>query len=101
MERMIRKQVYLEPEQDQRVKQTAVSTGKSEAQVIRESLVAGLEATLEEAERIARWNEVMEAMRERVPTAHGDGPAGERTWTREDLYDRYERSKMSQLHEQA
>ena len=38
MAKMIRKQVYIEPEQDERLKEWAEETGKSEAEIIRQAL---------------------------------------------------------------
>lgn len=90
---MIRKQVYLEPEQARRLEATAAQTGKSEAQIVREILDVSLRAEADEHERQARWERLMVLMRERARLAQGHSRHS-RSWTRDELHDRFERSKL-------
>lgn len=82
MARMIRKQVYITPEQNERLKREAAKLRVSEAEVIRygiDALASG------EAERRAAWDRILAVMEER---GRIKVPQTGRTWTRDDLYDR-------------
>jgi hypothetical protein len=69
-DRMIRKQVYLEPRQERLLKARARQLGVTEAEVIRQSLERALAAP---------------AVRRRMRLTVAPAP---RTWTRDELYDR-------------
>ena len=86
---MVRKQIYIRPDQDRRLKQIAKSLGVSEAELIRQSLdqAVARRATAQQpppADRSA-WEEELAFIRRRQ--ALGPLP-GTRDWKREDLYDR-------------
>lgn len=80
----VRKQVYIEPRQDELLKQWAEETGKSEAEIVREALDRWMESEARRREAEAAWQEVVDFAEERA--AEGPVPSG-RTWTREALYE--------------
>jgi hypothetical protein len=85
MSTKVRKQVYIEPDQEERLKRLAAETGVAEAEIIRQALDRQLVSI-----RVARrdpvaWAAELEFMRQRAARA---AEPGRRTWTREDLYDR-------------
>ena len=92
MTSMVRKQVYIEPRQDELLKQWAEETGKSEAEIIRQALDRWLASEERRQEAEAAWDEVMDFAE--AWAAQGPVPGG-RTWTREELYEerlnRYDR----------
>ena len=81
----VRKQIYLEPEQEERLKQLSAETGVPEAEIIREAIEQQLTALQEKSRDEAAWQAELEFMRQRAEKATTQG---ERTWTREELYDR-------------
>ena len=84
MATMVRKQIYIEPEQEERLKQLASRTKMSEAQIIRQALERGLEAPEFLYPNDAAWEAEVEFMR----SLAAKGPVeGGRRWRREDLYD--------------
>ncbi len=88
MARMVRKQIYIEPEQDKLLKQRGKEAGLSEAALIREYIADGLQRP-SEAERKKAWEEAVAFMEER---AKMKVPQTGRTWTRDELYEeRFER----------
>ena len=89
---MIRKQLYFEPRQDRALKRLARQNGKTEAEIVRQALDRLVEDTVRDKERLKAWEETKEFIRQRM--AKGPVPGGGRTWKREDLYDRYERSRL-------
>ena len=98
MERMIRKQVYIEPRQEAILKRIAKEEGVTEAEVVREAIELKSQASAASSlDRRARsgpesawsdrqaWREAKAFMLELA----AQGPvAGGRAWTREDLHDR-------------
>ena len=90
MARMVRKQVYIEPEQERLLKDCAREMGISEAEVIRRGII-------EVAQRRSRekaWAEALGVMKER---ARMKVPQTGRTWTRDELYEeRFERYSRRQ-----
>jgi len=87
MSRMIRKQVYIEAEQEKLLKRWARELGVTEAELVRRGI-----------DQIARpgawlpldpkaWEEAKSVIRERMRLRV---PQTGRTWTREELYDRWE-----------
>jgi hypothetical protein len=82
---MVRKQVYLEPEQERRLKQRARALGVSEAELIRRGI-----SQVTRVERSAlpdpdAWLEELAFMRNRA--RRKNRRAGMRSWTREALYE--------------
>ena len=81
MARMVRKQIYITEEQEQRLKRMANESGLSEADIIRRHL--------DESERLEIWQKELAYMRER---AKMKVPQTGRQWTRDELYEeRFER----------
>jgi hypothetical protein len=81
---MVRKQVYIEPDQDAALKRRANELGVTESELIREGidLVAYRPGVLPQDD--ALWQAALTFMRERGRLAL---PPGKRTWTREEVYD--------------
>jgi hypothetical protein len=80
---MVRKQIYIKPEQDAAIKQKAADLGKSEAELIREYIDEGTQRpTPSEREQARR--EMLAFMDERAKMRV---PQTGRKWTREELYD--------------
>ncbi len=89
MGRMVRKQVYIQPEQEEMLKRRARELGLSEAALIRQGIdeVAGRGRSASERERA--WRELLDSMKERAKMRV---PQTGRTWTRDELYEeRFER----------
>jgi hypothetical protein len=85
MVRKLRKQVYLDPQQEAALKRQASATGMSEAEIIRQAI--------DNQTRILRhpWAAMEAWAREQdfICSRMAKGPmSGQRTWRREDLYDR-------------
>ena len=92
MTTMVRKQVYIKPEQDEKLKQWAEETGKSEAEILRQALDRWLESEEQRQEAEAAWEQILTFSEERAQ----QGIVAEgRSWTREELYEerlnRYDR----------
>ena len=82
---MIRKQIYIEAEQQDALARRARVEGVSEAAVIRQSLdLAARAGTHRQTPDAAAWPEALAFMRSLKP--RGGKPAG-RDWTRADLYE--------------
>ena len=80
--KMVRKQVYIEVEQDQRLKRQARALGVTEAELIRRGL-EGIRATPTIVPDERAWREERAFIRRRARLrARGRG----RGWSREDLY---------------
>ncbi len=86
MGRMIRRQVYLDREQDQAVRQVAASAGITESEVLRRAL-RGL-ALVEESKPVdpAAWARSKELTRKLI--AQFPSLTVDPDWHRDDLYDR-------------
>lgn len=82
---MIRKQIYIEPQQDRRLKQLSKLTGLSEAEIIRRLLAQNLAQLVIPTPNLVAWAEE-ELFIDRL-VAKGTSEGG-RTWTREELYER-------------
>jgi len=82
---MIRKQIYLQPQQDKAVKKLASKEGVSEAEYLRRLIDVHLAEVVRRRERLEAWRQVNAFVGQLV--AKGPLPGG-RTWRREDLYDR-------------
>ncbi len=80
---MVRKQVYIEPEQDERLKRHAEALGVTESELIRQGIdLVTKPRRLPEDE--ALWQDALAFMRERGSL---EVPQGRRTWTRDELYE--------------
>jgi hypothetical protein len=79
---MVRKQVYLDQRQDDLLKQRARALGTSESDLIRRAIDRALAEPAALASEAA-WQRLTAAMAERSAL---EAEAGERDWTREDLY---------------
>ncbi len=85
MSTKIRKQIYLEREQDLKLKELSAATGLSEADIIRRTLDRGLSTISEERAEFSAWLDELHFIREWV----SQGPVeGSRKWTRDELHDR-------------
>ncbi len=85
MATMIRKQIYLEAEQDALLKRLAGETGKSEAELIRQA-VDRLRDTMPRSRRDLNVWAAERSFIESLIAQSAD--ATSRAWTRDDLYDR-------------
>ncbi len=82
---MIRKQVYIEPEQEEIVKRRAKELGITEAEVIRRA-IEHFAATGQVVFRDPQaWEEILSFIRRRAEELPGLNEP--RTWRREDLYE--------------
>lgn len=86
MARMKRKQVYIEREQDRRLKALAARKKTTEAELIRQ----GLELLFGARKGEAGWNlTAWEHEKDFIRSLIKKGPvAGRRAWSREELYER-------------
>jgi hypothetical protein len=82
---MIRKQVYIEPHQERRLKARAKLLGVTEAEIIRQSLERGLGEVSPKHPDPAAWARIVRYIRAR-PSRSGRRPV--KAWKREDLYAR-------------
>lgn len=81
---MVRRQIYLRPEQDEALKRRARELGISESELIRRS-IDQVQPAVPGAEREAAKQRLEALWKERAALpSNGEG----RTWTREELYDR-------------
>jgi hypothetical protein len=83
--RMVRKQVYIELDQERRLKQRARQLGVTEAALIRQSLDRVLVSPATKRPDAAAWTALMQFFRRR---SRMRVPQKGRTWTRDELYDR-------------
>ena len=84
MTTMVRKQVYIEPRQDELLKRWARESGKSEAEIVRQALGRWLAGEERRRKAEAAWEEERAFIESRI----AEGPVdGRRTWTREELYE--------------
>lgn len=80
---MVRKQVYIEPDQEAALKRRAEQLGVTESALIREGIdLVTARRRLPEDE--AAWREELAFMRGRGCLGIPEGP---RTWTREEIYE--------------
>ena len=84
MGRMIRKQVYIEPEQEQLLKRRSKELGISEAALIRQAIDRlGADDDESPSNRQA-WEEAKRVIQERMKLRV---PQTARNWTREEIYE--------------
>ena len=81
----VRKQIYIEPEQDRALKRISREIGVSEAEIIRAAIDRHAQETRIFKRDLKAWQAELEYIRKRA--SKGELP-GERSWTREELYDR-------------
>ncbi len=81
----IRKQIYIEPEQEALLKQVAEETGKSEEEIICEALELHVKALGYAGRDLDAWAEEKAFIMRLIEEGRA---SGRRTWRREDLYDR-------------
>lgn len=94
MSQMIRKQIYIQKSQEERLKKVAEARGISEAEIIRRALETELKRAgyrlAYDDEAMKRLYQAMLDMDKKPPV-----PQKKRDWTREDLYEdrmkRYDR----------
>jgi hypothetical protein len=85
MARMIRKQLYIEPWQDELLKKRSRELGVTEAELIRRGIAQVLSDVDErEQRRQEAWNDIM-AFIEKLKKI--DAPQKHRDWTREEIYE--------------
>ena len=95
MERMVRKQIYIEGRQEAKLKRVAKKRGLSEAEVIRQALDRELSAIggLLPPRDPEAWQQALQFMRSL--REKGPLPEQRRDWKRDDLYEerlsRYDR----------
>ena len=89
MSKMIRKQVYIAPEHEGRLKELAQTRGVSEAELIREALDHELGLIMRKASRPTRLDaKAWEAEERLIQQLIAKGPVpGGRRWTRQELYE--------------
>ncbi|GBD33646.1 hypothetical protein HRbin33_02642 [bacterium HR33] len=85
MSRMVRKQVYLEPQQERRLKQTARALGVSEAELIRRGVSQVADVGAPGLVDPEAWVRELAFIRKRARRHKRRG--GMRSWTREGLYE--------------
>lgn len=81
----VRRQIYIEPQQETALKQLAERTGVSEGEIIRPAIDNHLRSFRRSRPAPEAWEREKEfilALMQRRPVSGG------RTWKREDLYDR-------------
>ena len=83
---MVRKQVYIEPRQDELLKRIASATGATEAEIIRQAIDQYATQALTRARRLDAWKRERAFIQELIDQGPIEG--GGRTWRREDLYER-------------
>lgn len=81
----VRKQIYIDPDQESTLKQLAKDTGISEAEIIRQAIDRYAQVLRVPRRDLSAW----ERQRSRIQQLIDLGPVPrKRTWRREDLYDR-------------
>jgi hypothetical protein len=83
---MVRKQVYIEPRQDEMLKRLAKATGATEAEIIRQAIDRYATEALTLEQRREAWKRERAFIQQWMEQGPVEG--GGRTWRREDLYDR-------------
>lgn len=84
---MVRKQVYIEPAQDEFLKRRAVELAVTEAELVRRGLQLAAQGGFSDPPfDAAAWEEELAAMQERA-RQFPSSAASSRTWSREELYE--------------
>lgn len=79
---MVRKQLYITPDQEVLLKQRARERSLTEAELLRQGLDLALNEV--ERERLDAWESVKQFLEER---RNIEAPQARRSWTREELHD--------------
>lgn len=83
----IRKQIYIDSEQEVTLKQVSEEMGVSEAEIIRQAIAKYGVSSRPQGRDLRAW----ERLRSRMEQSIDRGPIGDKhTWKREDLYDRHQ-----------
>jgi len=81
----VRKQIYLDRDQELQLKRLALASGLSEAEIIRRALDSRLSEAKVQRPNLTAWLRERDFIRQLISA----GPIeGGRTWKREDAYDR-------------
>lgn len=81
----VRKQVYIEPEQEEQLKRLSAESGVSEAEIIRAAIDHHLDELRLRQRSQAAWEVELAFIRRLMDQ---EAVEGGRAWRREDLYDR-------------
>ena len=84
MDRMVRKQVYIEPRQEVLLKRRARELGVSEAELIRRAIDQAVSRSFALAPEHELWEEIEEYIKKHRMF---DVPQTGRSWTRDELYE--------------
>lgn len=84
MTRMVRKQIYIEHQQEELLKRRAKELGITEAELVRRAIDQIADAQATSARKLKAWQEAKAVMEERLRM---DVPQTGRTWTRDELYE--------------
>ena len=85
METKIRKQIYLDPRQNEMLKLSSQRLGVSEAEIIRQAIVAQTGRMVASRKNLAAWKNERKFLQMLLEQG---SIAGGRIWKREDLYER-------------
>ena len=83
---MIRKQIRITAEQEAELKRLSRTTGESEAELVRQALASFLQGRCTAPSRLRAWQEEREFIQSLLD---GTAMQSTRSWTREELNDRY------------
>ena len=84
MGRMVRKQIYIEAEQEALLKRLGEQTGLSEAEIVRRAIDQQAKVPLAPSRDLSAWREERAFVQRLIQ--EGAVPGG-RTWRREDLHE--------------
>ncbi|MCL6479145.1 MAG: hypothetical protein K6T65_12145 [Peptococcaceae bacterium] len=82
---MVRKQVYIKPEQEVLLKRQAKRLGVTEAELIRRAISAHFQRGLVHGQDPRGWEEEKQFIKSLIRAGR---VSGKRAWNREELYDR-------------
>lgn len=85
MSTKIRKQIYIEPEQEEFLKQMARDTGLSEAELIRQAIDNQAQIRRDPQPDVEAWNNILTFIQKRMEIGY---IPTQWKWNREELYDR-------------
>lgn len=85
METKIRKQIYLDPQQNEILKQTSQKLGVSEAEVIRRAILSQTSRINVTQRNRQAWQNELDFIQSLIKQGKG---RGKRQWKREDLHER-------------
>lgn len=85
METKIRKQIYLDPQQNRLIKQASQRLGVSEAEIIRQAIVTQTWQLRPVQKSLKAWEDERQFLQTLIEQG---AVSGKRTWKRDDLYER-------------